>query len=138
PSVHIPSEVSREIKSLNTSRQTLVSARTKLLNSVRGYLRGRPLERIRATSETLANKVRRTMESSAEGLPGHIEALLGSLDTMNAQIAALDLELASIVDQDPRMKRLCTVPGVGPVTASRFVAAIDEPSRFGAAFSVSS
>ncbi len=138
PSVHIPSEVSREVKSLNTSRETLVGARTKLVNSVRGYLRGRPMGRVRATPETLPSKVRQAMESNTEGLPGHIEALLVSLDTINGQIGALELELASIVEQDERMKRLCTVPGVGPVTASRFVAAIDDPSRFGLASSVSS
>lgn len=138
PSVHIPSEPSREIKSLNTSRETLINARTKLIHSVRGYLRGRPLGTLRATPKTLPNKVRQKMESSADGLPRHIEALLVSVETLNVQIAALDLELSSIVEQDARMKRLCTVPGVGPVTASRFVAALDETSRFGAASSVSS
>ena len=37
-----------------------------------------------------------------------------------------------------RMRRLMTVPGVGPVTSARFVAALDEVERFPNAASVAS
>ena len=39
PSVHVPCLRSRELKSLCTLRESLVTARTKLMNSARGWLR---------------------------------------------------------------------------------------------------
>src|SRR5215831_19625115 len=39
PSVHVPSSRSRQRKSMCGLRTALVGARTKLINSVRGYLR---------------------------------------------------------------------------------------------------
>jgi len=38
PSVHIPSKQSREWKSMCGMREALVSTRTKLINTVRGWL----------------------------------------------------------------------------------------------------
>ena len=40
PSVHIPSAVSRERKTICGMRETLVSARTQVINCTRGWLRG--------------------------------------------------------------------------------------------------
>src|SRR6202022_3580330 len=40
PSVHVPSVESRERKALCGMRECLVEARTKLINSVRGWARG--------------------------------------------------------------------------------------------------
>jgi transposase len=39
PSVHIPSDVARVRKSMCTAREALVTARTKLINTVRGWMR---------------------------------------------------------------------------------------------------
>ena len=49
---------------------------------------------------------------------------------LNAQIAAADARIAAFVQQDPIARRLTTAPGVGPVTASAFVATIDDITRF--------
>jgi transposase len=42
----------------------------------------------------------------------------------------LDNEIKGIVRIDPICRRLMTVPGVGPVTALTFKAAVDDPRRF--------
>src|SRR6187401_1363810 len=39
PSVHLPSQMSRNLKAILTLRDCMVASRTKLINSVRGYLR---------------------------------------------------------------------------------------------------
>jgi transposase len=58
PSVHIPSANSREMKSVCASREVLVETRTKLINSVRGWLRTQ-LWRIRSGSPgTFVDRVR--------------------------------------------------------------------------------
>jgi transposase len=49
---------------------------------------------------------------------------------LNRKIARLDARLEREATGDKRIRRLCTIPGVGPVTATTFVAVVDEPKRF--------
>src|SRR5262249_56487581 len=66
PSVHIPSQESRERKSFCAARDALLRARTLLVNAVRGWLRsdGR---RLRATPENLPARLRTALQS----VPAH-------------------------------------------------------------------
>src|SRR5712672_2770806 len=59
PSVHIPSARSREWKSICGMHDALVSARTKLINNLRGWLRGQGLRIGRGVTETFALRMRR-------------------------------------------------------------------------------
>jgi len=138
PSVHIPSVVSQEVKALCVSREALVRMRTQLVNRVRSYVRSRIGHPIRATPKTLPGKVRRALLADGEGLPAHLDRVLIVLETLREQIALADDELRTIAREDARMQRLMTVPGVGPVTAARFVAAVDDIDRFPNASSVAS
>jgi transposase len=138
PSVHIPTVVSQEVKAICVSREALVRMRTLLVNRVRSYLRSRIGPRVRATPDTLPAKVRRALLDDPEGLPAHLERILVVLETLREQIAQADTELNVLAREDVRMRRLMTVPGVGPVTAARFVAALDDVDRFPNAASVAS
>lgn len=138
PSVHIPTVVSQEVKAICVSREALVRMRTVLVNRVRSYLRSRMGQRVRATPDTLPAKVRLALVADVEGLPAHLERLLVVLETLRVQIAEADAELKTIARADARMRRLMTVPGVGPVTVARFVAALDDVGRFPNAASVAS
>jgi transposase len=57
---------------------------------------------------------------------------------MNEQVALADKELKELTKEDPLCQRLMTVPCIGPVTCMRFVAAIDDISRFPNAHAVQS
>jgi transposase len=57
--------------------------------------------------------------------------LLLVMKTLNEQIKEADRKLAQFVKEDAVVNRLCSVPGVGPVTAVTYVATLDEASRFG-------
>ena len=59
-----------------------------------------------------------------------IAPLVELLGPLNKQIEALDKELERIVAADEVARRLTTVPGVGPVTATAFVATVDDVRRF--------
>ena len=118
PSVHIPTVVSQEVKAICVSREALVRMRTLLVNRVRSYLRSRIGPRVRATPDTLPAKVRRALLDDPEGLPAHLERVLVVLETLREQIAQADTELKLLAREDVRMRRLMTVPGVGPVTAA--------------------
>lgn len=126
PSVHIPSPVSRERKTMCGMREALVASRTQLTNSVRGWLRARAVRPRTGAVETFPARVRATVPT----MPGYVERQLEVLEHLNKQIAAADKELAALAKQDATCARLMTVPGVGPVTALRFVAALDEIQRF--------
>lgn len=130
PSVHIPSRTSRELKALSTSREALVKARTQLISCVRAYLRSRLSAPLRATPESLPRKVRDTLLGTEEGLPEHVERILAVIESLNAQLAKAEEELGSLADGNDVTRRLMTVPGIGPVTAVRFVAAVDTVERF--------
>jgi transposase len=67
-----------------------------------------------------------------------IAPLFESLRLLNRQIDEADALLEKIVKEDEVVKRLCTAPGVEPVTATTFAATIDDASRFGAAKQVRS
>lgn len=138
PSVHIPTVVSQEVKAICVSREALIRTRTQLVNRVRSYLRSRIGHRLRATPETLPAKARRALLDDSEGLPADLERVLVVLETLREQIARADAELKALARADVRMARLMSVPGVGPVTAARFVAAVDDVDRFPSAASVAS
>jgi transposase len=133
PSVHIPSKESRERKAFCAARDALLRSRTLLINSVRAWLRieGR---NVRATPESFPDRIR----TACDALPSYIEQQLTVLDTVNKQIRAADREIKLLARSDELCRRLMTVPGIGPVTAVRFKAALDEQSRFRDAHKVES
>jgi transposase len=131
PSVHVPSLASRELRAQSTSREALIRTHTLLVNSTRGWMRTRGL-RIRSGSvETLPARTR-----AAAPLPAHIETILVVIETLNQQIAHADRELKKVAKEHSACRVMMTMPGVGPVTAVRLTAAIDEVSRFGSAAKV--
>jgi transposase len=131
PSVHVPSLPSRELRAQCTSREATIRARTLLVNSTRGWMRTQGLRIRSGAVETLPMRVR-----AAAQLPAHIESILVVIDTLNEQIALADRELKKMAKQHPACRVLMTMPCVGPVTAVRMTAAIDEVSRFESAAKV--
>ena len=138
PSVHVPSSRSRELRSLCNSRDALVKTRTLLVNSVRGWLRKRVLRPKSGGTVTFVQRVRELLLASELGLPQHIEAELVVIATISTQITALAKELAVLAKADPICRRLMTVPGVGPLTAIRYLTTLDEVGRFPSAHRVAS
>lgn len=139
PSVHVPSQVSRDRKMSCGMREALVASRTKLVNTVRGWLRGQTLGGLQAGApESFPDRVRKLMEKYGRTAPSCVERQLLTIDHLSEQIRAADRELEALAKNDKICKRLMTVPGVGPLTAVRFLAAIDEIGRFANAHAVQS
>lgn len=131
PSVHIPSHEARERKSLCGMRDVLVSSRTKMINAVRGWMRAQALAPRTGHAESFPTRARKALE--AKRVPPFVARLLDTIDMLNVQILEADKELTHLADKDPICPRLMSVPGVGPVTAVRFCAALDEIERFSSA-----
>lgn len=136
PSVHIPSAQSRELKSLCGSREELLECRTKLINNVRGWLRTQLIRLRTGTTQTFPSRVRGQASASRQALPEHIERQLKVVDLMNLELKEADRQLRLFACGHPVCHRLMTVPGVGPVTAVRFLAAVDQVTRFRTAHQV--
>jgi transposase len=133
---HRTSERQRKIRAQLLIRSTLVRTRTKYISLI-GSLARR--EGCRIATGGSNNFIARV---EAANLPTHvmtvISPLFESLRMLNRQIDEADALLEKIVKEDAVVKRLCTTPGVGPVTATTFAATIDDASRFGAAKQVRS
>jgi transposase len=134
PSVHVPLQQSRDRKTICGMREALVEVRTKLVNCVRGWLRAQARHLRSGAVETFAKRVRKRVAE----IPSYVERLLVSIEELSAQIKAADQELVEVAEQDPTCLRLMTVPGVGPVTAVRFAATIDQVKRFASAHQLES
>lgn len=138
PTVHIPSQAARELRSLLRSRELLVTTRTKAVNHVRGWLRTQLWTLRRGTTSTLPERVRVRAATAEQTIPSHIEQVLVVIEALNLQMLAADRELRRLARSNEVCRRLMTIPGVGPVTAVSFVAAIDDSSRFAHAYRLQS
>lgn len=117
-----------EVRLALAVRQSLVRTRTRWINQIRGQVRGAGLRLARGTTSTFVVRVQ------ALGLPAvraaQLAPLLALLPPIQAAIAAADAQLAVWAGQDPATQTLQSVPGVGPLTALAFVAALDDVTRF--------
>ena len=135
PSVHVPRPESREKKTFCGMRDALVSARTKVINTVRGWLRGEGRRLGKGSTPTFTERVRALCGAE---LPSYVERQLRAVDALTAEIKEADRELEAQAKGDETCRRLMTVPGVGPLTTLRYVAAIDDVGRFANAHQVES
>lgn len=133
PSVHIPSEEARRRKSISSAREAMIKSRTMTVNAIKSWLRadGRSVS---SPPESLPGRIRTVCEK----LPHHVEQLVQVLELLNKQLKESEREIEKIAKSDPVCRRLMTVPGVGPMTAVRFQAAIDDRTRFSSAHKVES
>jgi transposase len=138
PSVHCPSALARDRRSMLVHRSTLVAARTMFVNSVKGWARAHLLRIPSGGTSTFPNRLRNAALGEPEGLPSYIEWNLNMLEQLNEQIDQADQELDELVKKDQICRRLMSMPGVGPVTAMSFRASIDEVARFKSAHAVES
>ena len=131
PAVHVPTKASRERKTLCGMREGLIQARTKLVNTVRGWTRSNGLGVVRSGSaSTFPLRVKEHASNRGAAIPTYVERVLTGIMELSLRIVEMDQELKQCASADPTCQLLMTAPGVGPTTAVRFVAAVDDVKRF--------
>jgi transposase len=130
PSVHLPSKMSRETKAACGMRECLVESRTKLINSVRGWLRGQIMSIRSGGTETFPERARAKFAEQDIPVPGMVERQLAAIEALTTQIKEADKELAALAKENEQCRRLMSVPGVGPIVSLRFMMAVDGVERF--------
>jgi transposase len=128
-SVYQKSQQSVEIGVFLATRRSLINQRTKASNTVRGLLKAFGI-RLGTTKKDFTKTVREKTIGMQDIVKSSLEALLKMFDNLNAEIENLNEALSHSAKKDEVVKRLMSIPGVGPVTASLFKSVIDDPSRF--------
>jgi transposase len=128
--VHVKSETSHRLRLLLNHRRTLKRKLLDVENEVRqslkvfGLLLGPRVQR--ASFEA---RVRDLVAPDAL-IAGVTECVLRAWAVLWTEYKRLHKLLVQIVGRDELCRRFCGIPGVGPVTALTFKAAIDDPLRF--------
>lgn len=128
PGVHVPSSDARHVRRHIAYRAVLVSSRTMQVNAVKAMLRQKLLVMSGGTTSCFPKNVRKLL--SDDPLLAIVEPILCAIEQMSRSIALYEKMLIELSKSDPRVARVKTVPGIGPVTGAMFVAIIDDIKRF--------
>jgi transposase len=121
-----------DLQALHRARDRLVAMRTALINQLRGFLLERgialpqgPRRLAKALPELLAPEG--GLGSMLAGLAGRLREQWLALDEA---IAALDTQVHELARNDATARRLTGIPGIGALTATALVAAVDRGQAF--------
>ena len=128
---HRLSDAQRHVRGRLGVRDALVRTRTRYIALIRSRLRQEGGRVPTGTAEGFSHCV------LALPLPGWLRSevapLLAVMRQVNQQVGYSDERIAALTQTDARVRRLRSVPNIGPVTAAAFVAALDDVHRFGRA-----
>ena len=125
---HRLSDARRHVRAELAVRDALVRTRTRYIALAKSLVRRDGLRVAGSESERVADRIAELELSPT--LAGELAPLFALLAPLNAGIAAADRRIAQLTAADPVVARLTTAPGIGPITASALVAAIDDITRF--------
>ena len=117
------------VRSLLLSRQQLLQSRRAIENQMRGALKTLGV----MTGPTKGRGfMPRVVEMRADNdwLGPVLDPLLGAHASIAKQLKIVSASVLDTAREDADVRRMMTVPGVGPMTALAFKAAIDDPKRF--------
>jgi transposase len=127
--VRVKSFDSMLTRTLVGARGQLIKAATQLSNQIRGVMKTFGLLVPKGGGGVFEGHVRSLLASNAK-LEQIILPLLEAWRGLRGQAAELSRQLVASARVSEQCQLLCTIPGVGAVTASSFVAAIEEPGNF--------
>ena len=125
---HRASDGRRHLRAILAVRESLVRTRTRWVVLVHPLLRREGFRIANGKAETFTDRVAKLPLS--EDLRSEVAPLLALLGTLNREIEKQDRRVEEIAREDEVIRRLTTAPGVGPITATAFVATIDRVDRF--------
>ena len=127
--VQAKSPDSHATRALLNSRALLVRIQRDLENQVRGLLKISGLIIGRAKDGVFAQRTQALLAShpvlAEVALP-----LLAARESVHKQLMTIECRVRRLAQANTQARAFMTVPGIGPVTALAFLAAIDDPTRF--------
>jgi transposase len=125
----VKSEDSHRAKALLSARDQLVRNKRTFFGQIRGLLRPFGIKLASWQGTKRFDEAARAAVREDDLLYACVNALLEALAVIEMQIAALDKEVKALTQRSQGCWRLMSVPGVGPITALAFAAAIEDPER---------
>jgi transposase len=114
--------------SLLRSRESLVKARTQLVNHTRGMVKGFGVRLPQCSTESFARKVREELPAA---LCPALMPVLDSIQDLSQRIRSYDQEIERLAAEEyPETKTMRQIKGVGALTALAFVLTLEDPRRF--------
>lgn len=133
PDVTIKDATQQEIQFRHRTRQAWIKQRTETANRIRAMLLEFGITVSRRIGE-LRKALPQILEDADNDLPDGVRDLLTQhwvqLHELDDRITAISEQLTHLAAQDPRAARLLTVPGIGPIVATAFVAAVGTGGQF--------
>lgn len=130
PEVHHKGLYARQIKSLVVTREMFVRERSNSVNHVRGMLReyGLPMPQGYAAFKNHVVKALEKLEGNP--IKAILEMHVANINTFETQEAEVNARIEKFIENDERIKRLRTIPGIGDMGSVMCVAVIDDVNRF--------
>ena len=130
--VAVKTKAQQAVLMLHKTRDLLVRQRTMLINALRGHLgefgvvAPQGIAGVRAALRALHLERDRLPDLAQAALRG----LAGQLEAIGAEIEGLERRILEWHRQDETSRRLATIPGIGPITASAMAASAPDPTLF--------
>ncbi len=131
---HRLSEPQRHVRAELAVRDVLVRTRSRYIGLLKALVRRDGLRVASSTPDHLLARLAAVPLSAP--LVSELAPLLTLFAPLNSEITAADRRLARRAASDPVVARLATAPTVGPITATAFVATLDDVTRFTSAHQV--
>lgn len=131
--VDLKSDEQLDMQSLHRARDRLVGERTTLINQLRAILleRGIVIAKGRRNLELRLGQLLNGEMAISHRIRALIEDMRNEWRALDARIDTFDAEFAKLARENASMKLLTTVPGIGPLNATAFVASIGRGEAFG-------
>ncbi len=136
--VPIKTTEQQDLQSLRRIRQLEVETRTALMNQIRGLLAEYGIAINKGHSALREALIECGIEGKGEDLVHDLtpkmrqllEGLKARLRTIDERVIEFDKELERAAQADDRCKRIMTIPGVGPVTATAIISQVGDAREF--------
>jgi transposase len=110
------------------ARDNLVSARSKLINHVRGAVKSLGGRVVSCSADSFHDKA---LESIPKELQGALSPVVKIIGELTEQIRRYDKQIEELCEKKyPQTEVLREVPGVGPLTSLAFLLVLEDPRRF--------
>jgi transposase len=131
--VPVKSISQQDVQALHRIRERQITARTALINQIRGLLTEYGIV-IPQRASQVRHKLPMVLEDAENGLTATarewLHALAEELQALDQRIAATDQQIERVFEADEACQRLAQLPGIGPLTATALVAAVGDATEF--------
>jgi transposase len=131
--VPIKSEAQLDLQALHRVRDRWMGRRTAVINQIRGFLLEHGIT-VAVGPAHLERQIPSILEDANNLLSSRMRALLVELrdewKKLETQIEEIDREFVQAAKKEENCRRLLTIPGIGPLTATALTAAIGNGAAF--------